>query len=136
MVYSVMVGGKKLVYGANVIRSRFSEVEIEAIANKIVEENTPETFLKYKDDKQVIKWIAYGIDMAERYELLLELLPQSAYSKAGTHPSWVADAIYDNVLDKVDTQEDVKTFINICETIEDLIKELKDYFELKEDFEG
>ena len=68
----------------------------------------------------------------ERYEALLELLPQDQFSYAGTHPKWVADAVAENTLNKEDTQYDVSDLIERCETLKELKNELTEYFELEE----
>ena len=70
--------------------------------------------------------------LEERYEALLELLPQDQFSRPGTHPKWVADAVAENTLNKVDTQYDVSDLIERCETLEELKNELTEYFELEE----
>ena len=63
---------------------------------------------------------------------MLELLPQDQFSKAGTHPKWVADAVTENTLNKVDTMLDVSDLIGRCENLEELKNELTEYFELEE----
>ena len=70
--------------------------------------------------------------LEERYEALLELLPQDQFSYAGTHPKWVADAVAENTLNKVDTQYDVSDLIERCSTLDELKSELTEYFDLEE----
>jgi len=71
-------------------------------------------------------------NLEERYETLLELLPQDQFSKAGTHPKWVADAVAENTLNKEDTMLDVSDLIGRCGTLEELKNELTEYFDLEE----
>ena len=61
---------------------------------------------------------------------MLELLPQDQFSKAGTHPKWVADAVAENTLNKEDTVQDITDMIERCDTFDQLKEELKSYFEL------
>ena len=70
--------------------------------------------------------------LEERYEALLELLPQDQFSCAGTHPKWVADAVAENTLNKEDTQGDVLDLIERCSTLDELKSELTEYFDLEE----
>lgn len=70
--------------------------------------------------------------LEERYEALLDLLPQEEFSYAGTHPKWVADAVEENTLDKETTKDDVASLLEQCETLEDLKEGLVDYFELED----
>ena len=101
MNYKVTANGKKIEYGALVEKSRFSAEEWSAIYAEIVKQNQPEVFER-KDE----------------------------FSYAGTHPKWVADAVNANTLNKEDTQEDVSDMLERCGTLEELKKELTEYFEL------
>lgn len=132
MNYKVTVNGKEIEYGALVEKSRFSDEEWSAIYAEIVKQNQPEVFENKKEDTNYIDTLGALIDFKERYEALLELLPQDQYSYAGTHPKWVADAVAENTLNKVDTQYDVLDLIERCETLEELKNELTEYFELEE----
>lgn len=132
MNYEVKVDGETIVYGPLIKRSRFSEKQWSAINHEMVKSNFKEEYEKYKDDEFIITVMADRIDLSERYEALLELLPQSTYSKAGTHPEWVADAVEDNILIKGITQDDVKMFIDGSSDIDELIDSLKEYFEIEE----
>lgn len=136
--YKVVVEGKEIVYGALIQRSRFSEKEWNAIHHKMVSVTYPDLYEVKSDDDDYINVLGSLIDMEERYEALLELLPQSSFSKAGTHPEWVAKSVEANTIDKVITQSDVKGMVNRYgddEPIEWLKEELVHYFELdKVDF--
>nr|DAS02845.1 MAG TPA: hypothetical protein [Caudoviricetes sp.] len=132
MNYKVTVDGKKIEYGALVEKSRFSEKEWSAIYTEIVKQNQPEVFENKKEDTDYIDTLGALINLEERYEALLELLPQDEFSYAGTHPKWVADAVAENTLNKEDTKEDVSDMIERCETLEELKNELTEYFELEE----
>ncbi|MCH4169404.1 MAG: hypothetical protein LKF42_09125 [Streptococcaceae bacterium] len=70
-------------------------------------------------------------ELEEKYEELLELLPQDDFSKAGTPPNWVVDAVNKNILLKQDTQDDVQNIINHCETFDEIVEELQEYFDIK-----
>ena len=132
MNYKVTVNGKEIEYGALVEKSRFSDEEWSAIYAEIVKQNQPEVFENKKSDTDYINTLGALIDFKERYEALLELLPQDQFSYAGTHPKWVADAVAANTLNKEDTQDDVSDLIERCETLEELKSELAEYFELEE----
>ena len=132
MNYKVTVNGKEIEYGALVEKSRFSDEEWSAIYAEIAKQNYPEIFENRKSDTAFIDTLGAWISLEERYEALLELLPQDQYSYAGTHPKWVADAVAENTLNKVDTQYDVSDLIERCETLEELKNELTEYFELEE----
>lgn len=97
----------------------------------MVKQGNPEAYEKYKDDEHVIAWVGALIDLEERYRSLLELLPQDSYSKSGTHPKWVADAVETNTLDKYITQDDVKMLIDEATDLDELRSELIDYFEIE-----
>lgn len=131
--YKVIFEGNEIVYGPLVTSSHFSEEEWQAIYTEMVKQGNPEAYKKYKDDEYVIAWVGALIDLEERYQALLELLPQDSYSKSGTHPQWVADAVEENILHKGITQDDVKMFIDDYEDIDDLKAELIDYFDIEED---
>lgn len=132
MNYKVTVNGKEIEYGALVEQSRFSDEEWSAIYAEIVKQNQPEVFKNKKSDTDYIDTLGAMIALEERYEALLELLPQDQFSYAGTHPKWVADAVAENTLNKVDTQYDVSVLIERCETLEELKNELTEYFKLEE----
>ena len=132
MNYKVTVDGKEIEYGALVEKSRFSDKEWSAIYAEIVKQNWPEVFETRKSDTAFIDTLGALISLEERYEALLELLPQNQFSYAGTHPKWVADAVAENTLNKEDTMLDVSDLIGRCETLEELKNELTEYFELEE----
>lgn len=132
MNYKVTVNGKEIEYGALVEKSRFSDEEWSAIYAEIAKQNYPEIFESRKSDTAFIDTLGSWISLEERYEALLELLPQDQFSRAGTHPKWVADAVAENTLNKVDTQYDVSVLIERCETLEELKNKLTEYFELEE----
>lgn len=132
MNYKVRVNGKLIEYGALVEKSRFSDEEWSAIYAEIAEENYPEIFKKRKSDTAFIDTLGALTSLEERYEALLELLPQDQFSRAGTHPKWVADAVAENTLNKEDTQDDVLDLIERCSTLDELKSELTEYFDLEE----
>lgn len=132
MNYKVRVNGKLIEYGALVEKSRFSDEEWSAIYAEIAEENYPEIFKKRKSDTAFIDTLGALTSLEERYEALLELLPQDQFSRAGTHPKWVADAVAQNTLNKEDTQGDVLDLIERCSTLDELKSELTEYFDLEE----
>lgn len=132
MNYKVTVNGKEIEYGALVEKSRFSDEEWSAIYAEIAKQNYPEIFESRKSDTAFIDTLGAWISLEERYEALLELLPQDQFSYAGTHPKWVADAVAENTLNKEDTQYDVSDLIERCETLEELKSELTEYFDLEE----
>ena len=132
MNYKVRVNGKLIEYGALVEKSHFSDEEWSAIYAEIAEENYPEIFKKRKSDTALIDTLGALTSLEERYEALLELLPQDQFSRAGTHPKWVADAVAENTLNKEDTQGDVLDLIERCSTLDELKSELTEYFDLEE----
>ncbi len=132
MNYKVTVDGKEIEYGALVEKSRFSDKEWSAIYAEIVKQNWPEVFETRKSDTAFIDTLGALVSLEERYEALLELLPQNQFSYAGTHPKWVADAVAENTLNKEDTMLDVSDLIGRCSTIEELKNELTEYFDLEE----
>lgn len=132
MNYKIKINGKEIEYGALVEKSHFSDEEWTAIYAEIAEENYPEIFEKRKSDTAFIDTLGALTSLEERYEALLELLPQDQFSRAGTHPKWVADAVAENTLNKEDTQYDVSDLIERCETLEELKSELTEYFDLEE----
>ena len=131
MNYKVTVDGKEIEYGALVEKSRFSDKEWSAIYAEIVKQNWPEVFESKKADTDYIDVFGALIALEERYEALLELLPQDQFSRPGTHPKWVADAVAENTLNKEDTQDDVLDLIERCSTLEELKNELTEYFDLE-----
>ncbi|MEG0349576.1 hypothetical protein [Enterococcus sp.] len=130
MVYKVNVDGKEIIYGPLVTKSRFSEKEWDAIHREIATRNLDDENLDKMDDKVFIAFAGSYFDLSERYEALLELLPQSAYSKAGTHPRWVADAVENNILIKDIVRDDVEMFIDNASSLAELKEELIEYFNL------
>lgn len=132
MNYKTTINGKEIEYGPLVEKSHFSYEEWSAIYAEIVKQNQPENFENRKSDTAFINALGALISLEERYEALLELLPQDQFSYAGTHPKWVADAVAENTLNKVDTQYDVSDLIERCETLEELKNELAKYFNLEE----
>lgn len=113
-------------------KSRFSEKEWSAIYTEIVKQNQPENFESKKADTDYIDTLGAMIALEERYEALLELLPQDQFSRAGTHPKWVADAVAETTLNKEDTKDDVLDLIERCSTLDELKSELTEYFDLEE----
>lgn len=132
MKYKTKINGKEIEYGALVEKQHFSDEEWSAIYAEIAEENYPEIFKKRKSDTAFIDTLGALTSLEERYEALLELLPQDQFSRAGTHPKWVADAVAENTLNKDDTRYDVFILIERCETLEELKNELAKYFNLEE----
>lgn len=132
MNYKTKINGKEIEYGALVEKSHFSDEEWSAIYAEIAEQNYPEIFKNRKSDTAFIDTLGALTSLEERYEALLELLPQDQFYRAGTHPKWVADAVAENTLNKEDTQYDVSDLIERCETLEELKNELAKYFNLEE----
>lgn len=132
MNYKVTVDGKEIEYGALVEKSRFSDEEWSAIYAEIAKQNYPEIFESRKSDTAFIDTLGAMIDLEERYEALLELLPQDKFSYAGTHPKWVADAVAENTLNKEDTILDVSDLIGQCSTLRELQDKLMKYFDLED----
>lgn len=132
MNYKVTVDGKEIEYGALVEKSRFSDEEWSAIYAEIAKQNYPEIFESRKSDTAFIDTLGAMIDLEERYEALLELLPQDQFYYAGTHPKWVADAVAENTLNKEDTILDVSDLIGRCSTLRELQDELMEYFDLQD----
>lgn len=132
MNYKTKINGKEIEYGALVEKSHFSDEEYSAIYAEIAEQNYPEIFKNRKSDTAFIDTLGALTSLEERYEALLELLPQDQFYRAGTHPKWVADAVAENTLNKEDTQYDVSGLIERCETLEELKNELAKYFNLEE----
>ena len=132
MKYKTKINGKEIEYGALVEKSHFSDEEWSAIYAEIAQQNYPEIFENRKSDTKFIDTLGALTSLEERYEALLELLPQDQFSRAGTHPKWVADAVAENTLNKDDTRYDVFVLIERCETLEELKNELTEYFELEE----
>ena len=128
MNYKVTVDGKEIEYGALVEKSRFSDEEWSAIYAEIAKQNYPEIFESRKSDTAFIDTLGAMIDLEERYEALLELLPQDQFYYAGTHPKWIADAVEENTLNKSDVICDVSDMIERCGNIEELKNELIEYF--------
>lgn len=131
MNYKITVNDKEIEYGALIEKSRFSAEEWSAIYAEIVKQNQPEVFERKKLDSDYIDTFSALIALEERYEALLELLPQDEFSYAGTHPKWVADAVAENTLNKSDVVCDVSDMIERCGSLEELKNELLEYFEVK-----
>ena len=134
--YKVEVNGQTIEYGAYIKKSRFTNAEWSAIYHQMAKENSPLVYRDKKHDNDYIEMLGALIGLEERYEALLELLPQSSFSKAGTHPQWVADAVEDNTLNKGITQDDVKDMLKDAENIDDLKEMLIEYFELDKNIGG
>lgn len=132
MNYKVTVDGKEIEYGALVEKSRFSDEEWSAIYAEIAKQNYPEIFESRKSDTAFIDTLGAMIDLEERYEALLELLPQDKFSYAGTHPKWVADAVAENTLNKEDTILDVSDLLGQCSNLRELQDKLMEYFDLED----
>ena len=81
MNYKVTVDGKEIEYGALIEKSRFSEKEWSTIYAEIVKQNQPEVFESKKSDTDYIDAFGALIALEERYEALLELLPQDQFSE-------------------------------------------------------
>ena len=130
--YKVNVDGREIVYGALVRDgSRLSVKEWDAVAHEMVKQNLPEEYEKYKDDEDVIDYISSWINIQERYEALMELLPQSL-SYFDTSPYRIAEEVYENTFEKDIVQYDVQEIINRSADLEELKGELVAYFNLKE----
>lgn len=130
--YKVNVDGREIIYGALVRDDdRLSVKEWDTVAHEMVKQNLPEEYEKYKDDEDVIDYISSWIDIRERYEALMELLPQSL-SYFETSPYRIAEEVYDNTFEKDIVQYDVQEIINRSADLEELKGELVAYFNLKE----
>ena len=130
--YKVNVDGRKIIYGALVRDgNRLSVKEWDAVAHEMVKQNLPEEYEKYKDDEDVIDYISSWINIQERYEALMELLPQSL-SYFDTSPYRIAEEVYENTFEKDIVQYDVQEIINRSADLEELKGELVVYFNLKE----
>ncbi|HEL1765692.1 hypothetical protein V9Z57_08220 [Streptococcus suis] len=132
MNYKVIVNNIEIEYGALIEKSNFTKTEWAAIYAEIVKQNQPEVFEKKKNDVDYINAFGALIALEERYEALLELLPQEEFSYAGTHPKWVADAVEENTLSKETTMWDVSAILENCDTLDELKEELTSYFKLDE----
>ena len=130
--YKVNVDGREIIYGSLVRDgSRLSVKEWDAVAHEMVKQNLPEEYEKYKDDEDVIDYISSWINIQERYEALMELLPQSL-SYFDTSPYRIAEEVYENTFEKDIVQYDVQEIINRSADLEELKGELVVYFNLKE----
>ena len=127
--YKVNVDGREIVYGSLVRGGRLSVEEWDAIAHEMVSQNLPEEYEKYKNDVDIIDYLSSWIDMRERYEVLLELLPQRA-RYVETPAYMVAERVYENTLDKNITKNDIKMFIDESKSLDELKLQLTDYFNL------
>ena len=130
--YKVNVDGIEIIYGSLVRDDgRLSVKEWDAVAHEMVKQNFPKEYEKYKDDEDVIDYISSWINIQERYEALMELLPQSL-SYVETSPYRIAEEVYDNTFEKDIVQYDVQEIINRSADLEELKGELVAYFNLKE----
>ena len=129
-LYKTKLNDKVLEYGALIENSNFTEEEWLAINREIVRQNEPEVYEKRKNDNEFINTLGGLISLQERYEELLERLPQDTFSKAGTHPKWVADEVEENTLNKEDVKSDVEDMVESAEDFEALKEQLKEYFEI------
>ena len=130
--YKVNVDGREIIYGSLVKdSSRLSVKEWDAVAHEMVKQNLPEEYEKYKDDEDVIDYISSWINIQERYEALMELLPQSL-SYFDTSPYRIVEEVYKNTFEKDIVQHDVQEIINRSSDLEELKSELVTYFNLKE----
>ena len=130
--YKVNVDGREIVYGALVRGGgRLSVKEWDAVAHEMVKQNLPEEYERYKDNEDVIDYISSWIDIQERYEALMELLPQSL-SYFDTPPYRIAEEVYENTFEKDIVQYDVQEIINRSADLEELKGKLVAYFNLKE----
>ena len=129
--YKVNVDGREIIYGSLVRDDgRLSVKEWDAIAHEMVKQNLPKEYEKYKDDEDVIDYISSWINIQERYEALMELLPQSL-SYFDTPPYRIAEEVYENTFEKDIVQYDVQEIINRSADLEELKGELVAYFNLK-----
>lgn len=115
--------GQEEAYGPYTKKSRFSDKELLALHAAMIKEWYPGMYERIKDDPETINAVGWGIDLDDRYEALLEQLPQSSFSKAGTHPMWVADGIKDN-----NTYNDdiVDVLVDVFDSAEDTLEMLTD----------
>lgn len=124
--------GEEKIYGALTTFSRYSEKDWLAIRTALVKRNEPDLYETIKDNELAIHAVGDGIDLAERYEALLEMLPQSSYSKSGTHPTWVAEAVENETFNKGITQDDIQAILDDKDySSEEKLKEIQEYLELK-----
>jgi len=130
MNYKVTVNGNEITYGPLVERSRFSDEEWLAIYTEMVKQRNKDLYDERKDDEEFVTCLGQLISLEERYEALLELLPQDSYSKSGTHPRWIADLVENNTLKKGITQDDVSQAIKQNDTYDGLKSDLEEYFNL------
>lgn len=130
MNYKVTVNRNEITYGPLIERSRFSDEEWMAIYTEMVKQRNKDLYDRRKGDEEFINCLGQLISLEERYEALLELLPQDNYSKSGTHPKWVANAVEHNTLNKGITQDDVSQAIKQNDTFEGLKSDLEEYFNL------
>ena len=130
--YKVNVDGREIIYGSLVRDDgRLSVKEWDAVAHEMVKQNSPKEYEKYKDDEDVIDYISSWINIQERYEALMELLPQSL-SYFDTSPYRIAEEVYKNTFEKDIVQHDVYEIINRSADLGELKSELVTYFNLKE----
>ena len=130
--YKVNVDGREIIYGSLVRDDgRLSVKEWDAVAHEMVKQNLTEEYEEYKGDEDVIDYISSWIDIQERYEALMELLPQSL-SYFETSPYRIAEEVYENTFEKDIVQYNVQEIINRSADLRELKNELVAYFNLKE----
>lgn len=138
-IYKATVDGREISYGARQTKSRFSEKEWDAISFAIASEEYPDVCVDAVNHRlapqKVFDLVATKLILERKYEDLLELLPQSSFSKAGTHPQWIADEVERNTLRKDLTQDDITDLIASYSdggdyNLSDIFLELQEYFEI------
>lgn len=67
-------------------------------------------------------------EMVDKYEQLLEDLPQSKFSKASTPAMAVAKEVDNNVYIKEIIKDDIKEMLEESDTYEDFVFEINEYF--------
>ena len=67
-------------------------------------------------------------EMVDKYEQLLEDLPQSKYSKASTPAMVVAKEVDNNIYIKEMVKDDIKEMLEESDTYEDFVFEINEYF--------
>lgn len=127
MKYTTEFNGKTLEYSIGDTTS-FSAEENRAIFKEMVRVEEPEQYELRKNDEEFLVNLGALIDLEGRYKLFLDLLPQYTFSKAGTHPSWVAEEVEENTYVKEDVKDDIESMLDNINNIDDLKEELKDYF--------
>lgn len=85
--------GEEREIGPACLQSHYDAGEWEVASHAMVSQKNPTLYEAVKDS-DFFNWVAYAIYLEERYEYLLHLT-DSGFSRAGTHPQWVADGIAD-----------------------------------------